>query len=148
VPFVELVCTPTVLSDLGLPDKLDEKHPYRYLIRRHSEGDAMLISQSHQHLHESFETEILIVGERRLLVEKVIKAKRTKDSWRYTLTCVRIYADPSDQLSLRDSLPIYLQDILADFRQRARYTGEAKSVALEVCDLDYRTRPFVERIPH
>ena len=143
MPFIAMNCTPELLSSLHLPEKLDEEHPYHYEILQHTDKVALLISQSHHHRDEVFNTEILVVGQLKLLINK--KIHFNSDPWEYTLVGIRLYAEPADQITLKYELPIYLQDLLDDFRSRCLHTKVGRDVSLEVTSYEAWSRAVANR---
>lgn len=143
MPFVEVASTQALRASLGLPDELDPKHPYHYTFLQHSDGDAMLVTRSYSHLSESFVTEVLVTRDRKFLVEHLIACKETKDSWAYTLTGIRLFAESDDQQSMRGQLMSFLQDLLDAFPSGENYPRVSEHVALEVRDVRPVTREIV-----
>ncbi len=145
MPFLQIECTPTLLSKLGLPERLDQKHSYHYFVFEHSDGKALLISQSYQHNSETFCTEVLVFRDRNYLIETQTSCKYYEDTWHYTLVAIRIYAERSDP---EGDLSKYLPDLLSLYPGRAPYTRIPEQVSLDLVPPDTRSRAITERFPN
>lgn len=145
MPFLQLECTATLLSQLGLPESLDQKHRYHYFVFEHSDGKALLISQSYQHNSETFCTEVLVFRDQNYLIETQTSCMYYEDTWHYTLIAIRIYAGRSES---QDDLAKYLPDLLSLYPVRAPYTRIPGRVTLELVSPDTRSRAIIERFPN
>lgn len=143
--FSRLECTPELLAKYDLPDQLDQGHRYHYFIFQHSDGDTVLLSQSHQHFSETFCTEVLIFQGRKYLVETTTDCKYVDHMWRYTLTGIRIYAGALDP---RDEISRYLPDLLSLYPIRSPHTKIPKTINLEVLLPDTRSSTIIDRFPN
>jgi hypothetical protein len=147
MPFVARDCTPLLRSKFGLPDQLDSKHPYYYRIYEHSDQHAWLTSQTYQHASETFTVEVLIVDGTMYLLERTLDPKQVENSWLYTLSRLRLYAESGDHPGLRNRLMAYLGDIIALVPVGDQTVKVSPKLELEICEPTAVARRTIEKFP-
>jgi hypothetical protein len=141
MPF-KLDCTPTLQQGLGLPEKLDDKHRYHYLLFTHSDGNATYIRRSYHHCSESFSEQVLMVGKDMFLVEEKTFPLI------YEISDILLYAEPNISVPFRKKLSEYLSDILHIRQVMIPHTKNAKPVNLQIVDSTAFSRSLIGRFPN